>query len=384
MLEALYYKTIDQKQKLQDYFNNIEKEINADEIKKVYNTYEYKQEKQSKIFASVDGSFNKKKYMACFIYALSSQTIISKPKEGIIKESAAAEIDQISTIQAGNIDRILSRYMDILELKSTIDTLKKHPEIDYMLLDGSIGGKLSNFRLDDRKIEKYTNLLIGLSRTITSENLEKDEIDLSIDSITKKEDIINRIKKEDPLNTSEIDKLETNLINYYSGLEELICIAYLLENYKEKIICVSKTSSTTRLYHKSIPDAAVLEYYSKNTFYTDATSEEHGPIRLFYQNNMTQRIPVKFPILDNQLRRLNYTTTFTRFKYNRNVIKIELPYKVDNNKLEKILNELNTSNIEGYPYILEKAHNEVVIKQKDMDAIINRIEINEKTGRDML
>ena len=99
---------------------------------------------------------------------------------------------------------------------------------------------------------------------------------------------------------------------------------------------------------------------------------------------MTQRIPVKFPILDNQLRRLNYTTTFTRFKYNRNVIKIELPYKVDNNKLEKILNELNTSNIEGYPYILEKAHNEVVIKQKDMDAIINRIEINEKTGRDML
>ncbi len=384
MLEALYYKTIDQKQKLQDYFNNIEKEINADEIKKVYNTYEYKQEKQSKIFASVDGSFNKKKYMACFIYALSSQTIISKPKEGIIKESAAAEIDQISTIQAGNIDRILSRYMDILELKSTIDTLKKHPEIDYMLLDGSIGGKLSNFRLDDRKIEKYTNLLIGLSRTITSENLEKDEIDLSIDSITKKEDIINRIKKENPLNTTEIDKLETNLINYYSGLEELICIAYLLENYKEKIICVSKTSSTTRLYHKSIPDAAVLEYYSKNTFYTDATSEEHGPIRLFYQNNMTQRIPVKFPILDNQLRRLNYTTTFTRFKYNRNVIKIELPYKVDNNKLEKILNELNTSNIEGYPYILEKAHNEVVIKQKDMDAIINRIEINEKTGRDML
>lgn len=384
MLEALYYKTIDQKQKLQDYFNNIEKEINADEIKKVYNAYEYKQEKQSKIFASVDGSFNKKKYMACFIYALSSQTIISKPKEGIIKESAAAEIDQISTIQAGNIDRILSRYMDILELKSTIDTLKKHPEIDYMLLDGSIGGKLSNFRLDDRKIEKYTNLLIGLSRTITSENLEKDEIDLSIDSITKKEDIINRIKKENPLNTTEIDKLETNLINYYSGLEELICIAYLLENYKEKIICVSKTSSTTRLYHKSIPDAAVLEYYSKNTFYTDATSEEHGPIRLFYQNNMTQRIPVKFPILDNQLRRLNYTTTFTRFKYNRNVIKIELPYKVDNNKLEKILNELNTSNIEGYPYILEKAHNEVVIKQKDMDAIINRIEINEKTGRDML
>ena len=384
MLEALYYKTIDQKQKLQDYFNNIEKEINADEIKKVYNAYEYKQEKQSKIFASVDGSFNKKKYMACFIYALSSQTIISKPKEGIIKESAAAEIDQISTIQAGNIDRILSRYMDILELKSTIDTLKKHPEIDYMLLDGSIGGKLSNFRLDDRKIEKYNNLLIGLSRTITSENLEKDEIDLSIDSITKKEDIINRIKKENPLNTTEIDKLETNLINYYSGLEELICIAYLLENYKEKIICVSKTSSTTRLYHKSIPDAAVLEYYSKNTFYTDATSEEHGPIRLFYQNNMTQRIPVKFPILDNQLRRLNYTTTFTRFKYNRNVIKIELPYKVDNNKLEKILNELNTSNIEGYPYILEKAHNEVVIKQKDMDAIINRIEINEKTGRDML
>ncbi|MBE6493603.1 MAG: DNA double-strand break repair nuclease NurA [Methanosphaera stadtmanae] len=384
MLEALYYKTIDRREQLQNYFKNIKREIIAEEIEKKYNQYDYKQEKQSKIFASVDGSFNKKKYMACFIYALSSQTIISKPNEGIIKESAAAEINQISTIQAGNIDRILSRYMDILELKSTIDTLKKHPEIDYMLLDGSIGGKLSNLRLDNRKIEQYINLLIGLSRTITSENLEKDEINLSIDAITKKDEIINKIKKENPLNTLNIDKLENSLINYYSGLEELTCIAYLLENYKEKIICVSKTSSTTKLYNKKIPDAALLEYYSKKTFYTDATPEEHGPIRLFYQNDIRQKIPVKFPILDNELRKLNYTTTFTRFKYNKNVIKIELPYKVDNNKLKEILNELNTSNIEGYPYILEKAHDEVVIKQKDMDTIINRIEINEKTGRDML
>ena len=108
MLEALYYKTIDQKQKLQDYFNNIEKEINADEIKKVYNAYEYKQEKQSKIFASVDGSFNKKKYMACFIYALSSQTIISKPKEGIIKEAKyineiIKDIDLFETIKSFSI-----------------------------------------------------------------------------------------------------------------------------------------------------------------------------------------------------------------------------------------------------------------------------------------
>ena len=30
MLEALYYKTIDRKQELQDYFKNIENEINAD------------------------------------------------------------------------------------------------------------------------------------------------------------------------------------------------------------------------------------------------------------------------------------------------------------------------------------------------------------------
>ena len=384
MLEALYYKTIDRKQELKEYFENIGNEIIEQEIEKNYNKHTFEQEKQSKIFASVDGSFNKKKFMVCFVYALSSQTIISKPHEGILKESSAAEINKISTTNAGSIDKILSRYMDILELKSTIDTLKKHPEIDYMLLDGSIGGKLGNFILDERGIEQYTDLLVRLSGEITGSNLEKDEINLSIDSITKKDEIIKTLEKERPAIVFDLDEIEHTLLNYYTGLEELTCIAYLLENYRDKIICVSKTSSTTRLYHKKIPDAALLEYYSKDTFYINPTPEQHRPIRSFYQNNERQKIPVNFPIRDEFLRELNFTTTFTRFKRNKNVIKIELPYDADKDKLEKILNELNTTTIEGYPYILEKAHDEVVIKQRDMNLIINRMEINEKTGRDML
>ena len=54
------------------------------------------------------------------------------------------------------------------------------------------------------------------------------------------------------------------------------------------------------------------------------------------------------------------------------------------NELFPILNNLNSISVDGYPYILKKAHDEVVIKQRDMDSIMKELGIFEKTGRDML
>ena len=55
------------------------------------------------------------------------------------------------------IDSILSMYMNILELKSTLDTLERYPEIDYMLMDGSIRGTLMHF--PTYTIDSYINRL---------------------------------------------------------------------------------------------------------------------------------------------------------------------------------------------------------------------------------
>ena len=48
------------------------------------------------------------------------------------------------------------------------------------------------------------------------------------------------------------------------------------------------------------------------------------------------------------------------------------------------IEDLYSASINGYPYILKKAHDEVVIKEKNMKHIIEYMDIFEKTGRDML
>ena len=66
------------------------------------------------------------------------------------------------------------------------------------------------------------------------------------------------------------------------------------------------------------------------------------------------------------------------------IIKIELPYEADEDEIRKILSDLKRDSVEGYPYLLKKAHNEVVIKNKDIDGLSKIIGFYEKSGREML
>ena len=167
MLDLLYEKTITKKKHVKHFFKDIKSNIDYKQVEKSFTKYEFSKEKQDKILAAVDGSFNKKKYMACFVYAISSQTIISKPGEKIIKESSAGDITTKTHSNVKSIDSILSMYMNILELKSTLDTLERYPEIDYMLMDGSIRGTLMHF--PTYTIDSYiTNKLKPVAKKIES------------------------------------------------------------------------------------------------------------------------------------------------------------------------------------------------------------------------
>lgn len=380
MLDILYEKTITNKKKIQSYFNNIKENLDMEKVNNIFQEYEFTKKEQEKVLAAVDGSYNKKKYMACFVYAICSQTIISKPNEKKIeKESSAGDINTKTPSEIKSMEKILSTYMNILELKSTIDTLQKH-DVDYMLMDGSIRGTLSNFPTTEVK-EEIQNRLLYVTTSI-EEELEKTGFPLEIYTITHKDEILSDLKKSMKEDKLELDNTDDEILRYLESLEQITCIKVLLEKYSEKIICISKTSQSKSLFNENIPDSAVLEYTINKSGYTRL----HEPKEAILIRRLgSKKLIFDYPIMDSALKKQKYVIFFTKLSDRGNVLKIELPRdNITEEQIRGILNDLYSASIDGYPYILKKAHEEVVIRNKNMKNMITSLEINEKTGRDML
>ena len=384
MLETLYLKTIEKKNEINEFFDSVTENLDIQKVKDKYENEVFTKEKQEKKFAAIDGSFNKSKYMAGYVFAITSQTIISKQPNEIIKDSAISDVHAISLIHNRKIDKILSTRMNILELKSSIDTLKKHQNLDYLLMDGSIRGTLLNFQTGYDIPREIMSYLRGLSNIFDKE-LKKDEI--SLESTTQK--IQNKIlieleeimKKEYP--NAEFEEIREESLFYLESLEQLSCINYLLNNYKKKIICVSKTSSTKSVFNEIIPDSAVIEYVCPKSGFTKPNHLDANKL-VRYQEE--KKIIIDYPIHGHSLTDNIYTVFFTKLEDKSNVLKIEIPYKIDDKEeIITILNDLYSISIDGYPHILKKAHDEVKITSKYMKRLERYLGMNmHKTGRDML
>lgn len=384
MLETLYLKTIEKKDEINEFFDSVADNIDIEKVKEIYENEKFTKEKQEKKFAAIDGSFNKSKYMAGYVFAITSQTIISKRPNEIIKDSAISDVQAISLIHNRKIDKILSARMNILELKSSIDTLKKHQDLDYLLMDGSIRGTLLNFQTGYNIPREIMNYLV-IRSSIFDDELKKDEI--SLESTTQKNQNEILIEIEEKMNKEEFnadfEEIKEDVLFYLESLEQLSCINYLLNNYKNKIICVSKTSSTKSVFNEIIPDSAVIEYVCPKSGLTKPNYLDANKL-VRYQEE--RKIIVDYPIHGHSLSNNIYTTFFAKLEDRSNVLKLEIPYKIDDKEeIKSILNDLHSISIEGYPHILKKAHDEVKITSKYMKRLERYLGMNmHKTGRDML
>ena len=75
---------------------------------------------------------------------------------------------------------------------------------------------------------------------------------------------------------------------------------------------------------------------------------------------------------------------YLRLEDNKNIFKVELPYKASNEEIIRIIEMLKVFSVQGYPYLLNMAHNDVVIKDKNMDELLKIAKIYQKTNREML
>ena len=169
----------------------------------------------------------------------------------------------------------------------------------------------------------------------------------------------------------------------------MACITHLINNYSEKIVCISKTSRTNKLFDEKIPDSAVLEYFTTESGYTTPdVTDNKKLVRPLNQNRFTS---LEYPLYNDKILNYHYITLFARLENKKHVIKIEIPLKNKNNankimdNIVNVLDDLYSCSINGYPYILKKVHDNVVITNKFMDRMEMVYELkNKPKGREVL
>lgn len=360
VLDSLYSEAIRKKNKLNE---DIE-EIFGGEIDIEYNWYDEKiiPSDSKMILAAGDGSFNKKKFMGFNFYAVAAESLIYNPndEDSRLKTVESIELDILP--RKSFVDDRLRNMMSIFELKTALKSFKSY-DIDYYMDDGSILGDLIRPIPIENKIPSHFNRdIINRINDKLKEEIESDE--LRISSFNFKEEF------KELFDGKNVD--EYSLTTYLENLEHLIALRNLLR-YNENIIAISKTSTSTDLFHANVPDMAILDRLTNGEGFTKPNYKK-----------VTNEVKRDFPIANEFFRGLWFTVFFTRIEKNKNIIKIELPFYATEEDIRKILGIIKSNATEGYPFLLKRAHHDVVIKHKDIESLSTIIEFLDKSGREML
>jgi|TARA_B100000959_G_C14934323_1_gene605057 NurA-like 5'-3' nuclease len=293
------------------------------------------------VIGAEDGSANHKKYKSIVFYAVNAMAVIYDEN---IKEYKCSDVDILNPYY--DIENRLSLYRSILELKASLQVLDK---VDLFLIDGSIFSDLVISRdfgkgLKQEEVDEVKDLL---------PLFEKDE-----GTTIKSKEIINELNWD-----------SSQQIAFLEYLEYLSCLQKILARGHKKLIGISKTSMRSDL-NEGIPDMAIYEEITKDSGYSKPTS-----------NSLIWK---KFPIYQDFFRSFVFTTCCTRLENNKGVLMAEFPREIPDNEVEDILSAIKSTSVMGYPYLLRKAHRDVVITNREMQKFAISLGIVEKTGREVL
>ena len=345
MLNSLYEKAIAARGSIKEYESNVDVEKIVSEK---WNNMSFDKSHEKFKIAAGDGSFNKKKFLSYNFCAVGAESVIYDDKIKKIDDSDVFQIDKISFL-----DELLSTYMSVYELKSALRAINEY-DVDYSIL-----GDLQNPVPRGSEQPKQLNELIPDESLITNFNLRLGKSLFGL--------ACHDVRKNFFLNISD-NKEEFNL--HLASIEKLIILKEILKN-KEKIISISKTSTGTDLCNSNLPDIAFFDYFT----------EKEGVSELIKTKVSSNSY---FPYFGKFFKDLNFTICYVRLEKNKNVLKLEVPYKASENEIYEIIGKIKKLSVKGYPFLLSKAHNDVVITNKNMEELLKIAKIYDKTNREML
>jgi len=307
--------------------------------------------------AAGDGSFNKKKFLTTNFCAVGAESIIY---DGEIKKIDDSDIFDIAHV--GFLDELLSTYMAIYELKCALRAIKEY-DADYYMFDGSILGDLQN------AFPRGAKLPSKLRDNLDDSLLAEFERRLSV----RKYGLVFP-ELMDSLKLMELPREDVNKTEEYNlhlaAVEKIILLKEILQ-FRKRIISISKTSSDNELFHWNIPDIAFLDKFTK----------KQGMTIIKYRNVYEK---AAFPYFNDFFKSLTFTVFYVRLQDNKNVLKVELPYKATKEEVFEIIRKINVLSVQGYPYLLNKAHNDVVITGRNMKELMKIAKIYETTNREVM
>ncbi|MHA1409511.1 MAG: DNA double-strand break repair nuclease NurA [Candidatus Odinarchaeia archaeon] len=357
MLEVLYERCLKKKNKILSKIDEYQQP--HDYAKKMWRETEINESDTNITIAAVDGSSNYRKFKGFVLYALAVESVIFDGGE-------------ITTLQEGEVDLLkpykyardrLRFYMAILELKMALKTLRTN-KVDLLLFDGSILGYLIRpLPAINQQSSESREMIIDKYYPILKSKQEKGEVK------------INCLDVLDQVSNELEDEERTKAIMFLEYLENLLTIADLLK-FKDKIIAISKTSQRNDYFKgANTPDISIFEASCKKQGYSRPKWIE-----------VSKQVKRRFPVaeLDSYFRETLYTIFYGRLADRKNVLKFESPKELTIEEIESALSNIKKISSDGYPYLLKKAHQDVVIQNRDIDMLIKMLGVYAKTGREML
>ena len=356
MLNSLYEKAIAKR----GFIHDIESETNPEDLLQGrWFDRDIKESSDDFIIAAGDGSFNKKKFLTTNFCAVGAESIIY---DGEIKKIDDSDIFDIGHVSF--LDELLGNYMAIYELKCALRAIREY-NVDYYMFDGSILGDLQNaFPRGAKLPNKLRNNLDESLKNEFERRLQINRYGLSFPEIR---DLLKLMELPRSENSNKIEEYNLHL----ASIEKIILLKEILQ-YRKKIISISKTSSDNSLFHWNIPDIAFLD---KNT-------QKQG-ISLI-KNDFKVYEKAAFPYFNDFFKSLTFTIFYVRLQDNKNVLKVELPYRASNQEVFRIIEKINVLSVQGYPYLLNKAHNDVVITDRNIRELLKIAKIYETTNREVM
>ncbi len=355
MLNSLYEKAIAKRGFIQpiDADSNVESQLE-------YNWFDRPIKESLKDFtiAAGDGSFNKKKFLTSNFCAIGAESIIY---DGEIKKIEDSDILNIPNVSF--LEELLSTYMAIYELKCALRTIREY-DVDYYMFDGSILGDLQN------AFPRGAKLPSKIRDNLDDALLNEFERRLAI----RKYGLIfpeirDSLKLIDLPKTDELNKIEEYNL-HLASVEKIILLKQILE-HRKRVISISKSSSDNNLFHWNIPDIAFLDKFTK----------KQGISKIEYRQVYSS---AAFPYFNDIFKGITFTVFYVRLQDNKNVLKVELPYRASKDEVFDIVERINVLSVQGYPYLLNKAHNDVVITDRNINELLKIAKVYETTNREVM
>ena len=297
--------------------------------------------------SAVDGSFNLMAFRGFILYAVNAQSLVYG-NDGFIDKFDKFEVELAYPTEY-SLD-FIKMSMSLMELTVLWESLEKYNP-DFALVDGSLIAYLTRIfsRIKQGVDEElYTYIRNILRDSVLEFYSEAASLGYNIEEVFR------------ALTYSRI-------IDFYK------IMGLILEKYWRNIIAISKTSISRRYFKYSLkPDLVV---FSK-------TISEAGFSEPQYYS--TEEL-VKDEIISTYIKPRIFTVFYARLERGGSVYRFEIPYEASENEIKLILDNLQVFSVNGYPYPLMKAHNNVEIGADDMLRIYKILSIYpEETGRGVL